>query len=148
MREMPGCLGSPQRLMVRRASGTNPDGMPRGWCESTETKPGKSTATRSAALCLGAAVCLSMLVRWPMFKPSKRPDENDKKQLQGSAMTHSAESWNFSHRPHKAKDPHSRVRCLADIQPERINWLWLATLPLEAGSWYWRPRTWQKHADV
>ena len=60
-----GCSGMPRQSWESLAAhgptsyGTNPDRMP-GNCERfTETKPGKITATRSAALCLGAVVCSS-----------------------------------------------------------------------------------------
>lgn len=60
-----------------------------------------------------------------MSKPSKRPDENDKKQLQGSAYDPLGGVVELQPPTAQSERPQVKgARCLADIQPERINWLW------------------------
>ena len=68
-----------------------------------------------------------------MGKPAKipkPPDENDKKRMQGSAYDPEDESDLVELRPEQptarpsGKPPIKGVRCMADIMPERINWLW------------------------
>lgn len=63
-----------------------------------------------------------------MAKSAKRPDENDRKQSQGSAYDPLGGVVELHPEQLQAapigKPPIKGARCMADIKPERINWLW------------------------
>ena len=60
-----------------------------------------------------------------MSKSAKRPDENDKKRLQGSSYNPEGRLAEVQPQTAPSETPQIKgARCMADIKPERINWLW------------------------